>query len=196
MKTSKLDATQITIQDFVTATTNYTLTGGVFSSARADDSTILYLTLTRDDLNALKVNYLAVSENGLAESNGTTWLTHTAGAFTDMNDVPVVPIVDGNATQVKKFTPDTTRPILERFDLDLNVANNLATLKLWFSEIVNEHTFDFTKITFQDGPSATGQSHRLTAGGQHAVGTCHLQAALRQHPFSANRQSRFAYSTE
>ena len=60
-----------------------------------------------------------------------------------MNTNPVVAITKGNALPVTSYIFDTSNPILEEFDLDMNTV----ILTLTFDETVEICSFDVTGIT-------------------------------------------------
>lgn len=96
----------------------------------------------------------------LATSNLTTYVILTTLAIADMNGNLVVPIENGNATQVSSFTADATDPVLEFFSLDLD----LGILSLTFDETVNFDTLNFTFIAIQNSSDATGTGIQLRGG--------------------------------
>jgi hypothetical protein len=171
---SSLTPGAITFQDALTRTTFHTLTGGRFSSDRADDGTVLELELQKDDLDSLKLNGVDVSANGLAISKETTWISITSSAVTDMNLQPVVQQLDGSAINAEAFEADETSPFLVLFDLNMNAADNEAILSLSFSETVDASTFDFTKITIQSSETSSAVSQTISNGGQHPSLTNHV----------------------
>ena len=64
----------------------------------------------------------------------TSWLTVEPCAILDQNNLPVQSLSSGvNALNVRFYTPDTTSPELQEFDLDMN----LGTLTMRFSETVS-----------------------------------------------------------
>ena len=94
---------------------------------------------------------------GLSTTN--TWLTLKEATVNDINSNPVLPVLDGNATQATNFTPDTTRPYLVAYQFDFI----LETLSLSFNEPMNVSLINYTAITVQDGPNANDQ-YTLTGG--------------------------------
>ena len=152
VNTSSINFTGISLQQSSNTSNQYTLTGGqVLDFA---DSTIVQFALTRQDLNSIKAQEIALTSQ-------TTWLTLEDFAIFDQNTQPVVPLENGNtAVNVRRYTADSTRPVLESFDLDLTAE----VLVLEFSETVNViRTLDITSITLLNGPDAdlTTQAHTL-----------------------------------
>ena len=152
VNTSSINFTGISLQQSSNTSNQYTLTGGVVLDFT--DSTIVQFALTRQDLNSIKAQEIALT-------NRTTWLTLEDFAIFDQNSQPVVPLENGhNALNVRQYTPDSTPPVLERFDLDLTAEE----LVLEFSETVNViHTLNITSITLLSGPDADliTQAHTL-----------------------------------
>ena len=99
----------------------------------ADSSNItLYLEMT--DLNLLKLN------TELCTHSSNCWLRLPAEFVSDVNGNDVLPILAGTMASYHYpalFVPDTTPPMLERYDIDLD--NGLMTFT--FNEIVREASF-------------------------------------------------------
>jgi hypothetical protein len=98
----------------------------------ATDSTIIGITITTDDLNALK------RIEGLATAETTSWITLDAGCLEDMSANGVLALADGNALKAEAFTPDTTDPNMQQYELDMNTG----TIKFTFDETVDVSTFE------------------------------------------------------
>ena len=120
----------------------------------AIDTTAIFINITLVDLNAIKS--LRIGEDELS-----SWLTIDMCAIRDQNDLPVVPRESGiNAVEVRSYIPDTTRPELQQFDLDMN----LGLLTLRFSETVVGATLDVSMVTLQavsDSQSNASLFHTL-----------------------------------
>ena len=109
-------------------------------------------------LGASDLNYIKSTEMfGL--STADTWLTLTEDLVQDMNNNPVIPVVDGKATRVASFIPDETRPRLLLYHFDFIQE----TISLIFTEPINISLINYTLITVQDGPNADNQ-YTLTGG--------------------------------
>ena len=80
IKVSSANANSLTLHGSANGGESHTLTGGDFSE---DDSTVVSVALTRDDLNSVKV------QTNLAVSEETTFLSIDGGAVTDMEDLGV-----------------------------------------------------------------------------------------------------------
>ena len=152
VNTSSINFSGITLQADSNSNNTYTLTGGALLSLA--DSTIVQFKLTTADSNQVKVQEIALT-------NRTTWLTLQSGTIYDQNSQPLIPLVNGiNASFVRNYTEDLTRPELDRFHL--NLTDNTLTLE--FSETVNViETLNVTALTILAGPNldAVGRFHRL-----------------------------------
>ena len=149
---STLMFTALTIQKGpnVTMEANYyTLTNG--SLTMTEDHTIAYIMLTDADLNELKRKRIALTPE-------TTWLLLENGTIHDMNDLPVVAIMNPFAIMVMNYTADTTEPELDFFVLDLDNE----TLTITFSETVDVYMFNVTAITLQDTQNGTNVLNHFT----------------------------------
>ena len=152
VNTSSINFTGITLQADSNSNNTYTLTGGTLLSYL--DSTIVQFELLRVDSNQLKIQEIALT-------NRTTWLTLQRYAIYDQNSQPLLPLVNGiNASRVRNYTQDDTRPLIQTFDL--NLTDN--TLTMHFSETVNvRDTLNITALTVLAGPNldVVGRFHRL-----------------------------------
>ena len=116
----------------------YMLMGGVLTMF--EDGLVASIEITLDDLNEIKRRRIALSSN-------TTWLVLDEDSILDMSDQGVVAVLNGiNALLVSNYTPDTTPPILDAFDIDL--TREILTLS--FSETVDVSQFNVSSITLQD----------------------------------------------
>ena len=132
------NVTQITFQDRIAdgeMLTNYTLTGGEYSM---ENSTVIQLNITLDDLNNLKQLPPLVTDTVY------TYISHTEALINDMNDNMIAPKLANDPLRVDNFTEDTTRPVINAFNVNLTSE----TLTLLFSETVNTSTLDVGEITF------------------------------------------------
>ena len=108
-----------------------------------EDGIKAYIQITHYDLNEIK-------ERRIALDNITTWLTAEESTILDMNDRPLLPLVNAHSAKVvSTYLPDITRPRLRSFVLDLN-ANELI---LSFSETVDSDSVNVSAITLQDTPN-------------------------------------------
>jgi len=90
------------------------------------------VTLARQDVLLLQSRPL------IAADRDSTWLAAVPGGFQDMSGNPLLK----TAQRAAFFVPDTTRPALERFDLDMDAGQ----LVLYFSEAPNLETLDMAKF--------------------------------------------------
>ena len=107
------------------------------------DSSNLTLYLEMTDLNLLKLN------TELCTHSSNCWVRFPAEFVSDVNGNDVLPILAGTMASYHYpdlFIPDTTPPVLERYDIDLD--NGLMTFT--FNEIVREATFNPLNISFHN----------------------------------------------
>ena len=114
------------------------------------DSTIIRLNIAKDRLNAIKVaRTLALSANTTFVAVSNNAAEDLVGLFTSDRD---------DAVEVTKFVPDTTRPTLVGFSVNMNGAN----VTLTFSEAVDSSTFNISHLHFQNNATATEDLFLLT----------------------------------
>ena len=116
--------------------TEYRLTGGNVSTV---DGPEISINLTTSDLNMLK------QFTGLATNVNNTFLRFFSDSVTDLSDNPIAAITLANAIPASSVTPDTVRPILDAFTLNLNSASLILT----FSETVNASSLNASSFTLQ-----------------------------------------------
>ena len=145
MNLSSIDVTQFTLfsDQSSLAAEAYTLTGGILMSSA--NSNIITISLTILDLNEIKLL-----------QNLCTRATDCIPAFTsqfgsDLEGNAVVGLSPQTSQPFEGFVPDTTRPILIIFDLDMN----MGTLTLTFSEPVNADSLDPMQIALQGSPETS-----------------------------------------
>ena len=153
---STLNARFITIQNNpfnLDAVNSFQFTGG---SSNSPDAYTITINITENDLNELKMR------DGLATNINNTFLSLRAATIREVAGSAVDPILDDDAQQAADFIPDTTRPELERFSIDLNSE----VLVLIFSEAVNVTSLDLTRINLQNTPniSEATETYTLTGG--------------------------------
>ena len=138
VRLSTINVTQLTIQSSRSnPPQSFTLTN--FSVTNDTDSTMLSITISVDGINRIKyLSELAIDLN-------STFLSLTAFFITDMFGNRIVSVPTTGGKQITGFTEDLTSPVIEYFDLDLNVEN----LTIEFSETVNASSLDVTKIRLQ-----------------------------------------------
>lgn len=141
---------QVTIQNLRSSATEiYTLTGG---SAAQPVSTTVVVSLTRMDLNELKANLQ------LATHTGNTFLSVTDMAVSDMNKNRLIRVPMSDAQSVRTYTPDTTDPVIESFQLDYDTG----VLMLSFDETVVLSAADVTAMTFQNAQTSASSVYTLS----------------------------------
>ena len=120
-----------------------TLTGGMISK----NSELVSFNLSAPDLNRIKlISNLCVDVN-------SCYIQLNDNTISDMNSNQLTPI----SLQLFSFTPDTTKPRLISFSLNLN----FSILSLSFSETVNVSSFIISGIVI--GDSSQLFQHRLSS---------------------------------
>ena len=150
---STIMATEITFTSADTLSrlsTNYTLTESSILLMGYGDDTVLPLNVSRFDSNELK------KLTDLVTSGNDTFLLLTALAVTDMRSNMLAPVT--SPFPVLRYTPDTTRPLLEGFVVDMDNR----WLELYFSETVNSSSLLVGEVTLQDFSTAIGPTVTLT----------------------------------
>lgn len=115
---------------------NYILTGGTTDS---QNGRFIRINITDDDLNAIKVI------EGLFDSPSTAYLRFEYNTIQDMAGNSIRTIALPMAVMSSSFMQDTTRPILQSFDIDLTEE----VLTLHFDETVNFKSLNVSRITLQ-----------------------------------------------
>jgi hypothetical protein len=110
------------------------------TSWAATNSITIVITLSADDLNALK------KHESVATNAGTTFLTIAAGAIQDMASLNIAAVPDSAAFDVTGYTVDGKKPTLDEFEIDLSAG----TIKLKFSETVDVSTLKANQFTIQN----------------------------------------------
>ena len=149
-----LDVTQIAIQSAEVLNSNiphYKISNGTVLTPR--DGISLSFELIKTDLDALK------AIRNLTNSQYNTYITISVDTVMDVNGNRVVPINETNATMAGGFIKDTTSPVLEDFELDMDAALIFIT----FSETVDAPTLMLSHLTLQDGTSASSNFSLLTS---------------------------------
>ena len=133
-----LQYTQISFQSsFQAPVAIYTLQFPNNSQVSFDGTTKLFITISENDLNEIKIISVLFTE----VSNSFIFLTQSSiqDTFSNPLNTSNLPII------VTQFTPDVTRPSLDNFDLDMDTN----TLTLYLSESVDTSTLDVSNITLQ-----------------------------------------------
>ena len=135
---NSLQYTQISLQSsFQAPEATYTLQFPNSSQVYFDGTTKLFITISENDLNEIKIISILFTEI----SNSFILLTPSSiqDTFSNPLNVSNLPIM------VTLFSPDVTRPSLDNFDLDMNTN----TLTLYLSESVNTSSLNVSRITLQ-----------------------------------------------
>ena len=152
-----INATSLTLQaDSVAGprVEEVTLTGGEVSSP---NQLRVIFNITLEDLNVIKQRLFL-----LRDIDSSFLRIHPTFVF-DLNSNSVVEILASDALQASMFIDDVTAPVLEEFDLDMNLGH----LTLYFSETVDVSTLDFTGLSLQLESEVllSNESHTLTNDG-------------------------------
>ena len=145
-----VELTEIEIQDKLLATPGvmYRLTETSTFTVVLDKLTIM---LSNTDLDGIK------SIQDLATSTSNTFLTASSLALKDISGIELVPVLDGEAEPVTQFVPDTTRPRVESFVLDLDGA----IISIAFDEIIDITSVDLSQISLQSEADSNAESVTL-----------------------------------
>ena len=154
---SSLEVSEITLQSDIASpfSDQFTFTPrhtrfDTFSNG--SDSPIVFIQIGIFDLNEIKML------TQLATSNITTYLTISNFSVSDTSGNAVIDIRNGDATLVSLFTADTTSPVLENFNLNLNSG----LLQLTFNEVVRLNSLNVSSIKLQNSSIITSSSVQLT----------------------------------
>ena len=153
-----LNVSLLTLQGGPTLSSTYVKLTAAGVSELNDTTITLYLL--RPDLNNIKRN------TGVATRMANTYLSFPSPTLLDMSGNEVVALLRRAAEQVTNFTQDTTWPVLEHFDFDLNTG----TFSLYFNETVQIGSLQLEQITFQaaanvsEVPDVDFYSHTLIGG--------------------------------
>ena len=135
------DVTQITIQNFANSsvvTERVELTGGEISPS--GPASAVNVTLLVEDLNDIRIMMQ------LATNETNTYLAATNTTVSDIAGNALLEILPYNAQPAAQHVPDSTRPTLNAYSLDLN--NGLLTLN--FSEVVQVRSLNETLLALQN----------------------------------------------
>ena len=139
---------EITLQNNASASTSYSLTGG--ATTLYNEGTLLVIDLLEVDLNNIKAN-----EQLVYDANGeSAFVSVSSRALADTAGNPVIAVADGSARAVDSFIPDTTRPTLRSYLLNMNTGELVMT----WSETVQSARLVATYITLQS-VSNTSYAH-------------------------------------
>jgi hypothetical protein len=142
MKQTSLNITGITLQDNATSNVKYTLVGA--SNDEADGTTFL-VELNKTDIDELKRLGICITKEGC-------FITLESSTMTDMSDLAVVAVVDGDARQATSLSADVITP---EFVTTLELDYNAETLTLSFDEPVEPSSLNASAVSLSDALSAS-----------------------------------------
>eukprot|EP00911_Craspedida_sp_UC1_P002006 UC1_evm1s1546 len=136
------------------------------------DSTTVVVTLGLDDMNFIK------SQQELAVSLQSSWISIKTTTITDMNNNAVVAIDKSNAQVAKDFTADGTKPELSSFSIDFNSHQTKAIIEFTFTETMKADTFQTGDFAIMDGSAFTATSFALQADSKTQTDSTKLSVTL------------------
>lgn len=173
-----VDLTQMTLHSTSPvhqASENFTLTAT--SSATRPTVTNINVTLSLADLNRVKeLDRLCVA------NASTCFISLTSRAINDTAGNRLSPVLITQAFPVYNYTSDTARPVLESFDLDLN----LQEITFRFSETARASTLRITDVTLYEVNNDTSPSanqHSFAAGLTLSVDSANVTVRLGRADF-------------
>eukprot|EP00730_Choanoeca_flexa_P001845 TRINITY_DN10807_c0_g1_i1.p1 TRINITY_DN10807_c0_g1~~TRINITY_DN10807_c0_g1_i1.p1 ORF type:complete len:1868 (+),score=498.60 TRINITY_DN10807_c0_g1_i1:73-5604(+) len=184
MQASTLVATAVQLQSVANASAGSSaetlvLSGGATST---EDATMLEITMTTDDLNAVK------AKRALCVDVDSCYVSFGSGAVQDQNDNAVVAVSAGAGFKATKYAADETRPTLVNFSLDMD----LGMLELEFSETIDASSFRATELRLQSDNSECGGrvGYQLTGGNVSETDSTQVTVALTYGDMNAIRDER------
>ena len=129
-------------------------------------------------------------------STDNSFLSATTSLLTDMVGNPFKGIALSAALQASAFSSDTSKPVLERFDLDMD--QELGVLTLYFAETADPTTLDVTGLTLQQKFNATlDAQHTLRqATVTTAENSANVTVILSRQDFDALKIKRIASTAQ
>jgi hypothetical protein len=97
-------------------------------------------------------------DEGLAIDKDTTNIVIGDTLIKDMAGNAITPIIGGNAQKAAAYTPDTTRPELQTFDLNMDTG----VITLHFLETMDVSTLRVDFLTLQTTSNAADASTKVT----------------------------------
>ena len=145
---------QLILQNAPTASRTVSLSNS--SSHVRVDSTVIYVNISFEDLNKIKL------ERSIASvANGTNvFLTFSNHTIQDMNDNYVIGKSDSEGVLVTEFIGDTTPPFILSFKLDMNTG----VLNITFNEVIDALAYNVSAISLQQNYFLSNDSeyYRIT----------------------------------
>ena len=151
-------SSQITVQSMVGPNSQaVTLTNESVSTSTLGPE--LVIVLSTRDLNEIK------RSTNVATMTSNTYISLGGGVVEDCGGDPATALNPSSALQASRFVPDTTRPKIVYFNLDLDEGE----LVLLFSEVVNVSSFTPTAIAIQRFSSVSTPSTSIQGAEQFLV---------------------------
>ena len=117
-----------------------------------DNSTIVNISISNQDFNSITADTL------FATSIENSYIRLLYNAIRDMNANPVQDIMNGNALPPYLYIPDTSRPSLVSFSIDMNSLR----MGLTFTETMNASSLDISTISLHQLSSIGGEYFTFT----------------------------------
>lgn len=156
---SSLNFSSITLQnDSVLTGSSIQLTSG--STSNLNDSTIVEVLISTDDLNEVKLI------RSLASSVYNTYLSILPGGIEDMNGNDVLEVSSITALPAVAFYEDGVEPMLLNFDLDIDSGSIVLT----FDETVEADSLILRELTLQNVRSVSDNNTYTLTGGSSCDG--------------------------
>ena len=185
---STFDGTKFVLQsgpDNNTSIEHLSLTGGtpsyVDSSLR-----IIEIMMNHDDVKDLKVreilgtmrsnSFLFIDRDAIQNSAG---IPNKASHYTD-------------AFEVDNYIPDSTRPRLQNYSLNLNTG----VLNFSFDDVMNASSLFTNHIAFQNAQSGGNQSYVLTGGNSASDNGCNILINLSEYEINGIKALRYLATSQ
>ena len=154
-----IDETSLNLSQFTLRSSQDPITSEFYSltntaATLSFTGTVIVLQLSVNDQNLIK------ARRNLATSNDTTFLEASTGGVRDMNTNELTPIPASRADPVLSYTPDTNRPSLMSFNLNVNTQS----ITLSFNETIDSQSVDLNLITLQQDRLGVMETLNLTNG--------------------------------
>jgi hypothetical protein len=130
------------------ATDHYTLTSNSVLSSNDGFQVVLNMAIFQVDLHGIK----QAMQNLVFSDEDHSYITIASGAFADYSGNLATVIADGSALKASGYIPDTVKPILLSFDLEIGSsgATDYGILNLHFDEPVNSASIVFASYSLSD----------------------------------------------
>ncbi|GMH59898.1 hypothetical protein TrRE_jg13421, partial [Triparma retinervis] len=148
-----VDPTKLTLQYALFTGTNaqkFTLQTSTRTGSGTVGSRTLGITVSADDLNNIKIL------TGLATQSSNTYAIITTAFVNDMGANPITQLRDGSSQLVSTYTADTTRPVIQSFQLRTS-----GKIIVRFSEAVQISSFNSSALVLSDVDQTN--SYQLTS---------------------------------